>query len=80
MNVVKIILKVLLTIIRIPFTIWYIVVGLPWKVFSFIVNILGKIASVMGVKFDSMPDGIGFLVAIITFEWASLVKFYHFHW
>ncbi len=75
MNVLKIILKVLLTIIRVPFTIWYVVLGLVFKFF-----LLYEIAAIkLGVMQDH-GTRMDFFVAITTFEWASLVKFYHFHW
>lgn len=74
MNVVKIILNVLLTIIRIPFTIWYVVIGLILKFLSVIEKLM--------VKFGEIKEASlgGIVFAILTFEWASLVKFYHFYW
>lgn len=75
MNVLMIILTVLLTIIRIPFTVWYIATGIFWK-FILIVEFCMR-------KYGSLPPSeakMDFFVAIITFEWASLLKFFHFHW
>ena len=74
MNVVKIILNVLLTIIRIPFTIWYVVIGLLFKVLSIIESLMVKTGELKKTFLD------GIFTAILTFEWASLVKFYHFYW
>ncbi len=64
MTVVKIILKVILTIIRIPFTIWYIIIGACWW--------LGVVSKIL--KRDSFANTVN---AIITMEFASLTKFYH---
>ena len=64
MKVVKIILKVILTIIRIPFTIWYIIIGACWW--------LGVVSKIL--KRDSFANTVN---AIITMEFASLTKFYH---
>ena len=64
MTVVKIILKVILTIIRIPFTIWYIIIGACWC--------LGVVSKIL--KRDSFANTVN---AIITMEFASLTKFYH---
>lgn len=82
MNIVKLILKIILTIIRIPFTIWYVVMGLLFWVFFLICKCFKKIESILGIKDGSMdlPKGIEVTTAVLTFEWASLVKFYHFHW
>lgn len=74
MNVLKIIGKVLLTILRIPFTIWYVVIGLILKFLSVVEELMVK----FGEK-DKASLG-GKVLAILTFEWASLVKFYHFYW
>lgn len=74
MNVVKIILNVLLTIIRIPFTIWYVVIGLILKFLSVVEKLMVK----FGEK-DKASLG-GKVLAILAFEWASLVKFYHLYW
>lgn len=74
MDVVKTILKVLLTIIRVPFTIWYVVAGLVLK----IITIFEKLMVWAGQARGSSP--LGLICAIVTFEWASIVKFYHFHW
>ena len=74
MNVVKIILNVLLTIIRIPFTIWYVVIGLLFKVLSIIESLMVKTGELKKTFL------VGIFTAILTFEWASLVKFYHFYW
>lgn len=72
MNVVKTILKVLLTIIRIPFTVWYIATG--WLVHF--CRIGSKI--ILGKPEES--DDMKKAEAILCFEWASLVKFYHLYW
>ena len=64
MTVVKIILKVILTIIRIPFTIWYIIIGACWW--------LGVVSKIL--KRDSFANTVN---AIITMEFVSLTKFYH---
>lgn len=74
MNVVKIILNVLLTIIRIPFTIWYVVIGLLFKVLSIIESLMVKTGELKKTFLG------GIFTAILTFEWASLVKFYHLYW
>ena len=74
MNVVKIILNVLLTIIRIPFTIWYVVIGLLFKVLSIIESLMVKTGKLKKTFL------CGIFTAILTFEWASLVKFYHLYW
>lgn len=82
MEIVKLIFKIILTIIRIPFTIWYVVMGLPFKALFLISHFFSWLAQLVGVSesFLVMDKGLGMLLAIITFEWASLVKFYHFHW
>ena len=74
MNVLKIIGKVLLTILRVPFTIWYVVIGLILKFLSVFEKLMVK----FGEK-DKASLG-GKVLAILTFEWASLVKFYHLYW
>lgn len=74
MNVLKIIGKVLLTILRVPFTIWYVVIGLILKFLSVVEKLMVK----FGEK-DKASLG-GKVLAILAFEWASLVKFYHLYW
>lgn len=74
MNVLKIIGKVLLTILRVPFTIWYVVIGLILKFLSVFEKLMVK----FGEK-DKASLG-GKVLAILAFEWASLVKFYHLCW
>ena len=82
MEIVKLIFKILLTIIRIPFTIWYVVIGLPFWLFFLICKLFMKIGLILGIKDNNMdlPAGIEGTTAILTFEWVSLVKFYHFKW
>lgn len=67
-----IITTVLLTIIRIPFTVWYIATG--WFV---------HFCSI-GLKiFLNKPDETSNMKkaeAILVFKWASLTKFYHLYW
>lgn len=75
MNVLKIILKVLLTILRVPFTVWYIVAGLILKVFI----LFGRLTQNV-MKQGGLSSGFEVFAAVIAFEWASLVKFYHLHW
>ena len=74
MNVLKIIGKVLLTILRIPFTIWYVVIGLILKFLSVVEELMVK----FGEKDKASLGGKFF--AILAFERASLVKFYHLYW
>lgn len=75
MKVILLILSILLTILRVPFTIWYIVVGTFLKV-PYVIN---KLA---GNKIYSVEDNDAAHLAtgLFSFEWASLVKFYHFKW
>lgn len=74
MNVLKIIGKVLLTILRVPFTIWYVVIGLIIK----FLTVMEKWMVKFGEKDKASLGGKFF--AIVAFEWASLVKFYHLYW
>ena len=74
MNVLKIIGKVLLTILRVPFTIWYVVIGLILKFLSVFEKLMVKTGKLKKTFLG------GIFTAILTFEWASLVKFYHLYW
>lgn len=86
MNVLKIIGKVLLTILRVPFTIWYVVIGLFCKLLQLInrsMRFLTKLFKLKNNNYYMEDKDSNFMLsftAIITFEWASLTKFYHFKW
>ena len=73
MKILKIIVKVLLTILKVPFTIWYVV-------FGFFVLIVSFLEGFGGMKNDAKPETISLVHGLLTFEWASLTKFYHFKW
>lgn len=84
MNVLKIIGKVLLTILRVPFTIWYVVIGLFFKLLQLINRSMRFLTKLFKLKnnnyyLEGKDSNVMLLfTAIITFEWASLTKFYHF--
>lgn len=84
MNVLKIIGKVLLTIIRVPCTAWYIVLGCPLKLLYLLLVLRRKIAEWLNkptpAGIERFLSNFGKFEAIITLEWASLLKFCHFHW
>ena len=84
MEILKIIGKVLLTILRIPCTVWYIILGCPLKLIYLLLVLRRKIAEWLNkstpADIERSLSHFGMFEAIITLEWASLLKFYHFHW
>ena len=62
-----IVLKILLTIIRIPFTIWYVLTGWFFKIFA----LVGYASS------DANASNITWFSSFLALEFASLTKFYN---
>lgn len=72
MKVLKIIFRVILGIIQIPFTLWYILIGWFFK----LALLLNKLNSTT----FAIPEKGEISFAIFCMEFASLTKFYHLHW
>ncbi|MBO6132036.1 MAG: hypothetical protein J6P28_08750 [Treponema sp.] len=62
-----IVFKILLTIIRIPFTVWYVLTGWLWLVLA--------AGGAYGAKCDTTCLNV--ICAFLAFEFASLTKFYN---
>ncbi len=62
-----IILKILLTIIRIPFTIWYVLTGWFFKIFA----LIGYAGS------NDNANAFTWISSVFALEFASLTNFYH---